>query len=261
MNEYMIVSLAERMGDYRQIAEEYGVTFEINDFVLSDVLDDEDKVKNLIEEYRKISFLPECTMHGAFFDLVLFSYDRQIRIISKTRMRQSMDIARELGLRGVVFHTNYLPVLKSEEYDTRAIEMTAEFLEELLNEYKDTNIYLENMFDDTPDILIAIAKRLEAYENFGLCLDYGHVHVYGNDRKVWLDEVRPYVKHIHINDNDLLSDLHMAIGQGKICWKEFFEWYFKDFKNCRILIETVMPKDQIASLDYISRKMNFGMEE
>ena len=44
MGRMLIVSRADQLDAYKQLAEEYSVGFEINDFFAPEVLDDEDKV-------------------------------------------------------------------------------------------------------------------------------------------------------------------------------------------------------------------------
>ena len=51
------------------------------------------------------------TMHGAFFDIVPFSWDSGISRHSLYRMQQSAEIAAGLGCRAVIFHAGLRPVL------------------------------------------------------------------------------------------------------------------------------------------------------
>ena len=105
-------------------------------------------------------------MHGAFFDVIVFSNDAKIREISKYRMKQSMDLAKKLRVKGVVFHTNSNPQVPGEFYERQVVERTVSYLEELLNQYPDISIYLENMFDRKPDLLVRISEQLKKYENY-----------------------------------------------------------------------------------------------
>ena len=61
-------------------------------------------------------------MHGAFFDIVVFSHDDKIAEISRMRLRQSMEIAKRIGVKAVIFHTNANPMLAGEIYDNNVIE-------------------------------------------------------------------------------------------------------------------------------------------
>lgn len=259
MGQVLIVAREQDIESYKAIAEEYNVGFEVNDFYNPEVLENEDEMNRLVEFYQREGLPKGSTMHGAFFDIVVFSHDLRIREISELRMEQSMKIAVRIGVKGVVFHTNISPVLSSMEYDQRAIEMTVEYLECLLKRYPDTEIYLENMFDADPDILAAISERLCIYENYGVCFDYAHASISSTPIQTWVEALAPYIKHIHINDNNLKRDQHLALGDGKIDWQQFMEYRKKNFDNCSLVIETTLPENQRRSLKYLEQNFNREM--
>ena len=111
MGNFLIVSKVERIQEYRKIADEYHLGFELNDFYVPSVLEDSCRQQELLDQYGCVGLPPGSTMHGAFLDVVLFSEDPQIRRISELRMAQSMDIAKRAGVKGVIFHTNSNPIL------------------------------------------------------------------------------------------------------------------------------------------------------
>jgi hypothetical protein len=82
---------------------------------------------------------------------------------------------------------------------------TAEYVEELLKEYPEIDIYMENMFDMTPEVLVGISERLCQYSNYGVCLDYAHASISDSPMRDWVEMLAPYLKHVHISDNDLKS--------------------------------------------------------
>ena len=100
-----------------------------------------------------------------------------------------------------------------------------------------------------------LAKRLSAYENFGVCFDYAHVHAFGDETQIesWVKALSPYVKHIHINDNDFTADLHLALGEGKIDWKRFKEYYETYFPQASVLVEMKNLTDAEKSLEFIRK--------
>jgi sugar phosphate isomerase/epimerase len=205
--------------------------------------------------------IPEgSTMHGAFYDVAVFSNDSKIRDISMERMKQSMAIAEKLGVKGVVFHTNYNPKLRGEQYDNNVIIRTVECLGQLLEAYPHIDIYLENMFDETPDILAEISEHLKEHDNYDVCLDYAHASISQTPVNVWVEKLAAYVRHIHINDNDLKQDLHLPLGNGQIDWNLFVELYKRCFDDCSVLIETTLPGNQRISLEYLQNNF-MGLEE
>ena len=62
-------------------------------------------------------------------------------------------------------------------------------------------VYVENMFDDEPDLLLALAKELSDVPHFGVCLDFAHAYLSKNTTPGWNNALRPYTRHLHINDN------------------------------------------------------------
>jgi len=251
MGQFLIVSKADKLNEYYKISKEYGVAFEVNDFFDGELLADEEKLHNVIAQYKAKGLPKGSTLHGAFFDVIVFSQDKEIRKISEFRMKQSMEIARELEVKGVVFHTNFYPVLEGTVYNRNVIEKTVAYLEVLLKHYPEIEIYLENMFDADPEILLQISKRLQKYANYGVCLDYAHARLSGTKTRVWVESLAPYVKHLHINDNDLKRDLHLPLGEGSIDWMEFAGFYSTYFQDCSVLLETTEPESQLASIHYL----------
>ena len=257
-NQFYIVPDIKQLDRSLALAEKYDLGFEANDFWGPEMLDNEEETENRIAIFRNVlSEHPGITMtnHGDFFDVILFSTDPLIREIAQKRIRQSIDVSLKLGAHAVIFHTNHSPQLKAKFYLTNWKKRNEEFFSEMLSEYPDINIYIENMFDDTPDVLAGLAECLKGYDNFGVCLDYAHASAFGRrvPIKEWVETLRPYVKHLHINDNNLVNDLHLAVGDGKIDWLQFKEYYNMYFKECTTLIETSSLENQLKSLQYMQK--------
>lgn len=252
--KFLIIPKLDELSESLALAEEYGFGFEYNDFFIPDVMDDEKLTDEIVSRY-KAQKLPEyCTMHGAFFDVLVFSRDKKIRKISEERVVTSLDIARKIGAHGVVFHTNYDPDLTSGSYIESWLDINESFWRKVLPQYPDIEIYMENMFDRTPDMLCGMAKRLADIPNFGVCFDYAHAAVYGSDLDGWVDAVSPYAKHIHINDNDLENDLHLAVGDGKINWVHFKTCFEEKLSSAKtVLIETSSIEDQCRSAEFLTK--------
>ena len=74
------------------------------------------------------------------------------------RVRQSMELAARMKLRGVVFHTGRLANFRVASYLDNWREQNAVFFTELARQYPSQQIYMENMFDEAPDILAGLAE-------------------------------------------------------------------------------------------------------
>ena len=98
---------------------------------------------------------------------------------------------------------------------------------------------------------VGISERLCQYSNYGVCLDYAHASISDSPMRDWVEMLAPYLKHVHISDNDLKRDLHIAVGTGHINWNEFAKYYRTCFDQCTVLVEVMGAEAQIQSLNYL----------
>lgn len=243
---------------YVAYAKERGLAFEYNDFFDPSVLDDEDKTSELIDGYLQALSKGgyQCarhSMHGAFFDVTIFSSDNLIREVSEKRIMQSMEIAKRINASTIVFHTNSIGGFCDDAYVQRFISLNKIFWTKVADLYPKVNICIENMFDHSPELAIRLFNQLEGVPNIGMCLDYAHVNVFGKSMEpnLWLEMCKSYVKHIHINDNNLDKDSHLALGEGNIDYKSFFEYYKEHFSHISCLIEVNGFERIKKSMEYI----------
>ena len=116
---------------------------------------------------------------------------------------------------------------------------------------------MENMFDEVPTELAKLGEDMKETGNFGVCLDYAHGAVTKCPGNVWVQTLAPYIRHMHINDNDLQSDLHQPIGEGKIDWTEF-DSLLKQYRvQSTVLVEVKGYEAQKKSLEYLKNHQIF----
>lgn len=236
------------------LVQEYGAHFEYNDFFLPVIMDDEKTIGEIISLYESCASLPGGnSMHGAFLDVTIHSDDPLIRKISDIRIRQSIAIAQRAGVKRVVFHTGLIPGFILPSYLEGFEKKNEAYFRELCAEFPDMEILMENMFDDTPAPLAGLAAKLKDVENFGVCFDYAHAHVFGKNVSIeeWVQALAPYVKHLHINDNDLYNDSHDALGSGKIDYSKFKKYYETYFPTASVLLEVSGYEKAKCSLQYL----------
>lgn len=238
-----------------QLVRAFQVCFEYNDFFSPRVLDDKKKQMEIIDSYAAVrGDFSQDTVHGAFLDVTLHSSDPLIRQIGEKRIRQSMDIAKEMGVRAVIFHTNRIQGFRESNYLQNWYKANEKFFRNILEEYSNQEIYIENMFDEAPDILAELARRMSDQKRFGVCLDYAHAMVFGKDAPDWVETLAPYIRHIHLNDNDLQADRHWTIGQGKIDWSAFGGQIMEKCVDVSWLIEISGVKEQEQSIRFLKDK-------
>lgn len=261
MKSLYIIPDRERIKESLMLGEKYGAHFEYNDFFLPSVLDDEAVKEKLIEFYKGLPRdRSRDTMHGAFLDVTVHSSDPRIREISMLRVRQSMDVARKMGIRGVVFHTNMIANFKDKAYMDGWVEQNTCFFKHILEEYPGIYVFMENMFDFDPDALLRLAENLKEETYFGVCLDYAHAGISPTPIREWLKRLAPYIKHMHINDNDLKADLHQPIGRGKIDYIEYTRLMREYEIEESVLVEVRGIEDQMASLKYMQEQAVYPMD-
>lgn len=239
-----------------ELSLEYGVAFEYNDFMMPHVLDREEECERRICFYKNLERdRTEDTLHGAFLDIVIHSTDSLIREASETRVYQSMRIAEALGVRGVVFHTGLIAHFHASYYEERWLDKNVRFWTKVLKDFPDQEIYIENMFEENGRLCKALGEAMKEEPRFGLCLDYAHASAFGDPGEIdrWFRQVAPYVRHMHINDNDLQDDLHLAVGDGRIGWKQFEELLSESRIQASVLIEVKGYEAQKKSLEYLRR--------
>lgn len=254
MKQILIIPERHDLQECVELAKEYQLGFEYNDFFEPDILDNGHELFDIIDAYRKVELPAYCTLHGAFLDVVPFSADKKIQKMSNLRIEESLGVARRIGAKSVIFHTNYNPFLNSDRYVEKWVDANEMYWKRILEENKTLNIYLENMFDFTPEVLERLSERLCKYENYGVCLDWAHAALSKVDPIIWAEKLSPYVKHVHINDNDLESDQHFAWGDGKINRSDFYESYEKHLKGATVLIETSSMENKIRSLEVLKKE-------
>lgn len=242
--------------NYMELAEHYNLGFEYNDFYVPDLLDNKDALKQRIDTYNGLGRSKENdTIHGTFYDIIPFSFDSKIRQHSIYRMQQSIEIAGQLGCKAVIFHTNLTPMLVGgEKYRNNWLESMADTIRLLLKQDSEIRIYCENMFDESPYELADLGKILAGEERFGVCLDIGHMMLATDNPAQWFEALSPYIRHFHINDNNLKYDDHMALGDGSIDWQDIFSIIQKYGLTKRSVLLEVNGIDKITkSFTYLDK--------
>lgn len=251
-----IIPDPEDVEAYDKLAAQYSFGFEYNDFYEPDLLDDEKKLEKRIELYHGLHREKGVdTLHGAFYDIVPFSWDSGIRRHSVRRMAQSVEIAARLGCRAVIFHTGLVPgLVEDRKYRLNWLSVMAETMRELLEVSGPVEIYCENMFDTSPGELAELAAELEGEERFGICLDIGHMMLATREPKPWFEALAPYIRHFHINDNHFHRDEHLALGCGSIEWDYIFRLMDQYRLWDRSILLEVKGMDKIeSSMEYLRK--------
>lgn len=256
MNNYLIIPQIEDIEEYLSLSKEYNLGFEFDDFFTPKMLSDDKKCEERIARYKSYVLPDILTLHGDFFDVLVFSADEEIVATSIKRIYQSMEAAKKIGAKKVIFHSNINSAIHADYYLINWLESNERVFREACGKYPGITVLVENMFDWTSDPLVRLAKRMGDISNFGICLDYAHAFLSKENVNDWCQKLSPYIKHVHINDNDGIRDLHLPVGAGKIDWNEFGKNKELYFHDSSILIEVNGLENIKKSIEFV-QKMSF----
>lgn len=255
MKDIYIIPDIEHIDETLKLADQYHAHFEYNDFFLPGVYLDEAEIEKRIQFYLSLDRdRSKDTLHGAFLDVTIHSQDQEIREISKKRVLQSMSIADRLGIRGVVFHANLIAGYYDDNYINGWLKESVNFYKEALAKFSKLEIYVENMFESRCDELKRLAEAMKEEPRFGLCLDYAHASVFGKESEDWVRDLAPYIRHMHLNDNDLCGDRHWQIGMGQMDWSQFDKDMTENRIQASVLVEVRGNKIWEESIKYLKER-------
>lgn len=200
-----------------------GVGVEIQTFAMPQVIENmyEKRLDGILEALTHVRGPIGC--HGPFIDTVHYSPDPAVRHNAYQRYQQALDVARRTKAGYVIFHSQFNPLIKTREYRDLYHNYSMGFWPPILDQAakQGTAIYLENMFEPTPEPLMRLLDDLRA-EHLGICLDLAHINLYSNwPTQVWIDMLRPYIRHIHLSDSHGEYDDHLPLGEGILDFARF----------------------------------------
>lgn len=191
-----------------------------------------------------------------------------IRKDSVEYIKNSIDTSFALGCKKVSLCPGR--TLYGQGYDMGMKQLTTS-LDELV-EYalkKDVLLLLEPAHMMESDLVLTVeegARLIESrqYKNMGIALDTGHCHV---NKESLVDSLYILVKkkiplHIHLDDNNTLSDQHKIPGEGTINFVPFFqtliETGYDGFLTVELGFDYTTNPDTAA---YQSKKVVFSLLE
>ena len=184
----------------------------------------------VLKEYKSVanrlkeSGIP-CNFHAPYEDICPASFDNKIREISEKRLLDTCQIADLFHPQVIVCHTGYWKWIHYERQDAwleRSIESWTKVSEAA--QKNGTRILLENVFDDSPEILERLIQEI-GHNKLGICLDIGHLTIFTKyPLKEWLDVLGPYIEELHLHDNHGVFDEHLVMGRGTIDFDPLFQY-------------------------------------
>ena len=136
-------------------------------------------------------------------------------------LKRWLDLFVALGIRAPVLHPGGKALLEQGVGYDALLEARVRGLRPLAEHVQGTGVIicLENLTiipfaRDLIDIIKAVGVP-----NLGICFDTGHLHIVNGVQRWFIEEAGPYLKALHIADNDGSGDQHlMPYGRGTVYW-------------------------------------------
>ena len=214
MDRLAITTFQQDITPHIALAREHQVGIEIQVYGYKPNLLDGDW-QPLVAQHKALlrGFAGEIALHGAFYDMNSASEDNRIVAITRERYLLNLQIASELGAEHVVFHANYLHVIRHPNYLLYWTKRQVDFWSKMAIEAQRLGVFiaLENMWEPNPDIIANVLDQVDS-AHLGACLDVGHAHLYAEDSPFinWVERLQDRLIHCHINNN--LGVLHCIRG-------------------------------------------------
>lgn len=216
MSKFYISTIAP---DAAKAARKHGLGLEIAEYCTAWNMDEQFRQTDAAVR-EKLEGVEKRLLHAPFNELFPCAIDPKARVLAAERYRQAIDLAIRYGAEKVIIHGGYNPWIY---YPVWYAEQSILFWKDFLKTDPGATIVLENVLEETPDMLLDIVKGVDNPQ-LKLCLDVGHVNAYSKIPVMdWLTDWAPYLSHFHIHNNDGSRDSHCALQQGTIPMKQLLK--------------------------------------
>jgi sugar phosphate isomerase/epimerase len=165
----------------------------------------------------------EVTIHGPFMDLSPGGVDRRVKEVTLDRFSKTMELARFLKPKTIVFHAGY-EKFKFDGDVKLWLESSLETWRPLVEvaEKMDLVFAIENVYEENPGPLKVLLDELHS-PHFRFCFDTGHYNVFSKaSLSFWVETLGSYLSEVHLHDNHTESDEHLPMGEGSFDFDQFF---------------------------------------
>ncbi|MCB1059765.1 MAG: sugar phosphate isomerase/epimerase [Calditrichaeota bacterium] len=174
-----------------------------------------DVLLGLADDFSEVHLPVAC--HGPFYNLALAGRDEHIADYSCQSLAAAIEAARVIGSPLMVFHTGFLPQLPPTARG-KWLDTFCGKLSHLLDVAASNGIVLamENTYEPDTTLFEEIFSRVQ-HPFLGMCFDTGHAACFAKIPPTdWIDKFSEQIVHLHLSDNDGISDLHWGLGKGMV---------------------------------------------
>lgn len=229
---------------------------EIGDAADPLLLDDRDEQQRRADQINQMldGHTGRRGVHGPFRGVPLNSPDPLFQQLVAKRYNQAIAFTAMFGGSHMVIHSPFNGWVNPFTFGGDPVEMEKNIeligatLADVLPvaEANGVVLVLENIHDFSCYPVLAVMEAIN-HPNLRLSLDIGHCQLRvpqgGMPNDQYIRDAGAWLEHIHIQDNDALSDRHWTPGDGLINFASIFEALRQGEQNPRLIIEL---KDKTA---------------
>ena len=214
------------------------------------------------EELKSLKGQFEYSMHASFDNLRIcllprFGYSAN----AVKKIEKDIDLAillnvKEIVVHGGAFFRGYFRISNTLKKNIGLNYLLDMFIKTFYPIFKkaedrDIRILMENCYPcfifGRPYDIKYIKKKIPS---LGFCFDLAHSEIYNQTEELMKLEI----DHIHLTDNNKISDQHLVIGKGSIDFDDFFAKLKSKSYNKKIIFECENLQDSIKSFNKIKFK-------
>lgn len=196
------------------------------------------------------------SVHAPFLDLSPGAIDPAFRSLTVQRLKAALAAAVPFSPDTVVLHPGYDP-LRFAEHRGVWLKNSLKTWHEVAAAAEDlpgTLLLIENIFENEPSTLADLLVSLPT-PPFGFCLDTGHFQVFSTlPLAGWFEALGPYLREVHLHDNDGTGDSHRPPGRGTFPFAQLFSLLAGRQESILGTIEAHREEDLHESLAYLDAR-------
>ena len=251
MNILISSTISKDLRESVKIAKDLGLGIELSR--IPNIISNKHPFEDVLAEMKDIfgKFDGVKSVHGLFFDLSIASIDDDLRELSIKRYLQSLEVAKAIGAKTIVYHTGNEATIKHRKFQQAYSEDSIKFWKNYIQAYENSKILAvqENVSENTFEPILKIVNAVNS-PYLKASLDTGHVNVHSDQKVVkWIEGYGQNLKHMHLHNNYGDDDSHLSLLKVSLDFDEFFAKIKELEINPVIVLEIFTEKDLYESVD------------
>jgi len=195
-----------------------------------------------------------CTLHAPFFDLAPGALDREVLRVTRDKLAAAFDLVPLFRPKVIVCHLGY-------EADKHGYKLEEWFAASLgtwrlllpMAARHGAVMVLENTYETTPEQHLRLLEAIDSPQA-GFCLDTGHLNSFAAcSWGQWLPRMSPWLRHLHLHDNDGSADQHRAPGRGTFDFAGLFAFLAQNGLTPTVTFEPHTEDDMWRTIEAAAR--------